>query len=379
MTSSVDVLRVITRLNIGGPARQALLLTRELEPQYRTVLAAGRPQPGEGELEDPAVPVTRVPLVRPLRPHADAKAFAALRRLLHEHEPSLLHSHMAKAGALARAAVPKGRRSLRTVHTFHGHVLEGYFGSIAQNTFIRVERRLARRTDVLVAVSEEIKSQLLDLNIGRPEQYEVIPLGFDLTPFLSLDRPYGRLRAELGLTQTDALVGILGRLAPVKDHATLFGAISRLEDVHLAVLGDGELLPALKELAMKLGISHRVHFVGWRHDVAGCIGDLDVVALSSRNEGSPVSLIEALACARPVVATDVGGVRSVVDDGVTGFLTGPGDQTSIANRIEVLVRDPALRRRMGQEGRRYVASRYGKDRLLSDISSLYSSLGVGSS
>ncbi|MGH2806408.1 MAG: glycosyltransferase, partial [Actinomycetota bacterium] len=320
MKDQARVLRAITRLNIGGPARQALLLSAELRDEFPTWLVAGQPQPGEGELSDERVPVIKAPLVRPLNPIQDARAVVVMRRLLRDSGAHLLHTHMAKAGTVGRVAAFTSPDKPRTVHTFHGHVLEGYFRPTFERAFVRVERALARRTDVLIAVSEEVRDSLLDLGIGRSEQFRVIPLGFDLTSFLRVEGRSGALRRDLPIDDDVPLVGILGRLAPIKDHRTLLEAMRKVESAHLAVLGDGELMDELRSSARAMGIADRVHFVGWRHDVADVISDLDVVALTSRNEGSPVSLIEALASNRPVVATDVGGVRSVVQDGKTGYL-----------------------------------------------------------
>ncbi|MFN2526114.1 MAG: glycosyltransferase, partial [Actinomycetota bacterium] len=303
------VLRLITRLNIGGPARQALLLTRNLGPEYETVLAAGTAPPAEGELTDPDIPITRVPLVRAPHPVNDLRAFRAVRGLIRTFKPEIVHSHMAKAGTIGRLASGRADGRPRTVHTFHGHVLQGYFSSPVQRALVAVERRLARRTDALIAVSPEVRDGLLDLGIGAPERFHVIPLGLDLAPFGGIEGRSMRLRGRIGLDAETPLVGVLGRLAPIKDHAMLLEALTHVDGVHLAVMGDGELRPSLEARARELGLGRRVHFTGWWTDVAAAIADVDAVVLSSRNEGTPVSLIEALAGGRPVVATDVGGTR----------------------------------------------------------------------
>lgn len=365
------VLRVITRLNIGGPARQALLLTKELSDEFPTVLAAGRPRLEEGELSDPSVRVRYVPLVRPIRPLTDAKALREMRRLIREVDPAVVHTHMAKAGGIARTAA-RNRPQTRTIHTFHGHVLEGYFSSSAQRVFISLERRLARTTDVLVAVSDEIRDSLLELGIGRESQYRVIPLGLDLEPFLRLEEPSGRLRKSMGISEQAALVGIVGRITAIKGHAVLLRALTRLPDeVHLAVIGDGEERRETERLAHELGVSDRTHFVGWVPDVADAVGDLDVVVLTSHNEGTPVALIEALSAGKPVVATDVGGVRSVVTDGETGIVVPPSDSEAVADAIERLLEDDELRRRMGAAGRKDVAARFDYRHLCETIRALY--------
>jgi glycosyltransferase involved in cell wall biosynthesis len=368
------LVRVITRLNVGGPARQALLLTRELAPDFDTVLVAGRSASTEGELGDPMVQVRPAPLVRAPRPWSDAAAFTTIRRMLREAPTALVHTHMAKAGAMGRLAARSTSPRPRIVHTFHGHVLDGYFRPAVSRAIIETERRLARLTDVIVAISPEIRDELVELRIGKPAQYVVIPLGLELDPFLEVRQPSGKLRAHLGLAPDVPLIGAVGRLVPIKDNVTLLQALVELLDAHLVFVGDGEVRDLLEERARDFGIAERVHFTGWWHDVPAAMSDLDVVALTSRNEGTPVSLIEALACGRPVVATDVGGVRYVVEDGVTGLLAPPGDPRRVGQLLGQLVGDADARRRMGAEGRRRVAERFGKERLLADIRDLYREL-----
>jgi glycosyltransferase involved in cell wall biosynthesis len=366
-------------MNIGGPARQAILLTKGLSDEFPTVLAAGRPAQAEGELTDPDVPVRHIPLVRPVRPATDLRCLLVVRRLLQESGARLVHTHMAKAGTIGRlAALTTSRRQRpRLVHTFHGHVLQGYFPGPQQRAFVQFERILAKRTDVLVAVSPEVRDELLDLGIGKLAQYRVVPLGFDLAPLLAVGTPggpVGRLRAALGLAGNVPLAGIMGRLVPVKDHATLFSAVANVPGLHLAVLGDGELRVTLESLANVLGISDRTHFTGWWTDVPSALADLDVVVLSSRNEGTPVALIEALAASRPVVSTDVGGVRHVVQDGESGWLCGPGDVAGLARLLQRVIVQPEASGRLAEAGRLRVAERFGYERLLGEHRSLYDEL-----
>ena len=369
-----SVLRVITRLNIGGPAIQAFLLTRSLDRVYPTILAAGTSPAEEGELSDPAVEVVRVPLVRPIRPATDAAAYRAISRLIQTSGVSLVHTHMAKAGIVGRVAARRSGAAVRTVHTFHGHVLEGYFARPVQKAFIATERWLARRTDALVAVSEEVRDSLLALGIGTPARFHVIPLGFELAPFLSVAGQTGALRTSLGLAPDVPLVGVAGRLAPIKDHETLLRAMARIPEAHLVILGDGEKRADVESTVRRLGLAQRVHLVGWRADMAACLADIDVVVLTSRNEGTPVSLIEASASARPVVATDVGGVRSVVVDGTTGLLAPAGDDAAIAAHVTRLLDDRAMARTFGAAGREHARTRFDHVRLVSDVADLYGSL-----
>lgn len=374
VSDPVDVLRLVTRLNVGGPARHALILTRELADTYPTLLAAGRPGPHEGELSDSAVPVVPVPLVRQPSPVSDVRAVRRVRQLLASTGARLLHTHMAKAGAVGRVAAATLRPRPRTVHTFHGHVMEGYFSRPVERAIVRTERWLARRTDVLVAISPQIRDELIELGIGRPEQYRVVPLGLELDPFLAVEAPSGMLRDRLGLGPDVPLIGIVGRLVPIKDHATLFSALGRLPGVHVAVMGDGELRGGLESLTRDLGIEERVHFTGWVHDVAAAVSDLDLVVLTSRNEGTPVALIEAHAAGIAAVATDVGGVEAVVEDGRTGRLVAPGDGAALAGAIAGLLADPSTRRAMGVAGRRRVAERFHQRRLVDDVGNLYAEL-----
>lgn len=374
MEQAARILRIITRLNIGGPARQALLLTKALKPEFDTTLVTGFPQEREGELTDPEVRPERVDLVRPISPRSDVRALRHLRRTLDHVQPSLMHTHMAKAGFLGRIAALTCHARPLLVHTFHGHVLEGYFGPVKERLFISMERAAAARTDVLIAVSEEVRDSLLSLRIGRPDQYRVIPLGFDLSSFLAVDGQSGALRTTLGIPIHVPVVGVLGRLAPIKDHLTLVRAVARLPGVHLVILGDGELRSEIERYVSDHHLSDRVHLVGWRLDVASSIADCDVVALTSLNEGTPVSLIEAGAAQRPVVATDVGGVRSVVQHNSNGFLVPVRDPEAVAERLRTLLDSTELRKTMGRAGRLRVTERFDQRRLVRDIRDLYTEL-----
>jgi glycosyltransferase involved in cell wall biosynthesis len=369
------VVRLITRLNIGGPAQQALILTRELAATHPTVLGAGTPTAVEGEMSDPAVEVHRLPLVRPVRPATDVAAVAAVRHLLAEQRPRLVHTHLAKAGTVGRAAaLTLGRPRPRLMHTFHGHVLEGYFGPATQRAFLGAERALAARTDVLIAVSPQVRDELLALGIGAPSQYRVVPLGLDLSRFADAPPTAGALRRRLGLGPDVPLVVAAGRLVPIKDLGTMLAAVAQLPGVHLALLGDGECRAELEARAAELGLAGRAHFLGWYDDLPGALADADVVALTSRNEGTPVAVIEALASATPVVATDVGGVAFVVDDGVTGLLAPKGDASAVAERLGRLLGDRDLAAKLAEAGRRDVLERFGYRRLVADISALYDEL-----
>lgn len=368
------VLRLIARLNIGGPARQALLLTKRLRDTHPTILASGTAPEHEGELSDPEVEVQRVPLVRQIRPWTDARALREIHGLIGRLSPSIVHTHTAKAGTIGRLAAIRSPRRPIIVHTFHGHVLESYFSPPVQNVFLRIERWLAARTDALVAVSHEVRDSLLGMGIGSSERFFVIPLGFELDPFLAVSAPTGTLRRRLHLDNETPLVAIVGRLAAIKDHTTMLQAIARLDGVHLAIAGDGELKDDLVRSTGALGIADRVHFLGWQRDMPTLLSDVDVVGLSSLNEGTPVSLIEAGACGKASVATDVGGTRSVIEDGVTGLLRPASDPEALAAALSRLLSDRELADKMGEAARARIRRRFTAQRLVDDVRALYDGL-----
>lgn len=364
------VARVITRLNIGGPARHAFLLCKGLT-HYESVLIAGSPEPSEGELVDPAVPVRHAPLVRPIRPRKDMRAYLELQRLFRTVGPDIVHTHMAKAGTLGRLAAMATRPRPVVVHTFHGHVLDGYFSRRTQDAILAIERFLGSHSDALIAVSPEIRDDLVERGIGTPDRWHVVPLGLDLSEYASLSKPSGVLRSRLKLPANVPLVGVAARLVPIKNHRLLFEAVRDLPDVHLAVLGDGPIRGDLEACARALRIGERVHFVGWWAEMAEALSDVDVVVSSSLNEGTPVAIIEALAAGRPVVATDVGGTRSVVQDGVTGLLVRSNDAVALGVAIRRLLDNPAIAETMGTTGRADVLERFTVTRMLRDVEAVY--------
>jgi glycosyltransferase involved in cell wall biosynthesis len=369
---------VIARLNIGGPAYHVSLLSGRLDPdRYETLLVAGRPGPGEGSFEALATRygarLEMLPSLGPeLEPGADLRALRALGRIVRRFRPQIVHTHTAKAGALGRSAAliaARGRRPA-IVHTYHGHVLEGYFGPIETAGYRIVERGLARFSDRLVGVSQATVDDLVRLRIAPRERLEVVPLGLDLDRFLELDP---RREGPDG----DAVALYAGRLVPIKRVDLLVRALARARGtgapVRLVILGDGELRPELEGLACSLGVDQHVTFLGYRHDVAAYLAASDIAVLSSANEGTPVALIEAAAAARPLVGTRVGGVADVVAPG-TGRLVEAGDEEALAAALAELAINPTLRLALGVRAREHVRRRYAADRLMDDMDRLYREL-----
>ena len=385
----IRVLRVITRLNIGGPSIQAITLSERLPSRgFPTRLVHGALGPDEGDMRyllGDRASVQYLPAMRrAIAPVDDVRSLAALLRALRGFRPDIVHTHMAKAGAVGRIAAAiynrtRGRhRAARVVHTYHGHVLEGYFTPARTAVFIGIERQLARLTDAIVAISPAIRRELVDeYRIGRPDQYRVIPLGFDLSALSAIDdESRAAARAALGIPAGAHVVSTVGRLTAIKQHRLFLEtaqAIARDDPSALfLVAGDGELRAELEASAAELGVRERTHFLGWRRDLPTVYGATDDFLLTSRNEGTPVALIESLAAGVPGVSTDVGGVRDVV--GSHTALAPFGDVGALAGAVRRLLANPSERRAVGACGRESVLKRFGLDRLIGDVETLYREL-----
>lgn len=377
----IRIVRVIARLNIGGPAIHATLLTAGLDPaRYATTLVTGTEDASEGNylaLHGKRAEVEVVPdLGREIRPLRDLRTLRALMAVIRRVRPHIVHTHTAKAGAVGRLAALLCEVPV-VVHTFHGHVLRGYFSPMKTAVYRGIERGLARRTSRLVTVTDRVRDELLALGVGRPDQYTTVPLGFDLAPLVAASGRAGELRRELGLGDAP-LVGIVARLVPIKAHEVFFDAALRIRAAvpaaRFLVVGDGERRAALEQCVDALGLRDAVRFLGWRADLDRLYADLDVVVLTSRNEGSPVALIEAMAAGRAVVSTAVGGVPDVVTHDVTGCLAPMDDAAGVADHVVALLRDPSRAAALGRAARARVVAGYGADRLVRDVDRLYTEL-----
>jgi glycosyltransferase involved in cell wall biosynthesis len=381
------VLRVIARLNMGGPALHVAYLSAGLRPRgYATTLVAGSLAKGEGSMsrvaDELGVPVVALPdLHREISPLRDLRAAFRLAAIIRRLRPEILHTHTAKAGAVGRVAalLSGGARPPIVVHTFHGHVLRGYFDPVRTGLFRRLERSLARATTALIAVSPEVRDDLVALGVAPRGKFAVVRLGIEL------DRRVGGgadgradMRELLGIPADGFTVGWIGRMTGVKRTEDVLLAVRRLRergvDARLCMVGDGPDRDDVEERAHELGIARNCLFLGYQDDVAPFYAAFDALVLASGNEGTPVSAIEALASGRPVVATRVGGVPDVVRDGENGFLVEAGDVEAMADRLALLAADPGLSARLGETGRARVLPRYSVGRLIDDVDLLYRSL-----
>ena len=378
------VVRIISRLNIGGPAIQAITLTRELAALgYETTLLRGREDPDEGSMDDLAARLGVEPVLVPsLRRDVgwrDLPALASIARHLRRGRPDLVHTHAAKAGTLGRAAAllayPRRRRRPVLVHTFHGHSLTGYFSARRNRLFRRVERFLARRTDRLIAVSEEVRDELVALGVAPAERFEVIRVGFDLSGFgVRGEARHERrrtLRRALGIAEDERVVTTVARLVPIKRVDRFLEMAARVggDGTRFLVVGDGAERDRLRasEAARRLGDA--VVWTGFRRDMADVYFASDVVVQTSDNEGTPVALIEAQAAGVPVVSTRVGGVTAVVDD--TGRVVDVQDVDGLAAAVREL-----LERTGGPRPGREAAERFSLETLVAGIDRCYRELAA---
>jgi glycosyltransferase involved in cell wall biosynthesis len=380
MPEKLRVLRAITRLNIGGPAIHAILLTRGLQnEQFSSVLVTGLEGPHEGSMRDLATrhgvePRVLRELGREVSPLNDLRATLAMYRMIRSFRPHIVHTHMAKAGTAGRLAARLARVPI-VVHTFHGHTFHSYWGPVKSAVFLQIERTLGAMTDRVIAVGDAQKADIASYGVAPLNKIITIPLGLEIEPMLDAEQHRGRLRAELGVSDGRRLVGIVARLVPIKAHEIFLEAAQTIRTAApgttFLIIGDGERRAELEALAQQLGIADATRFLGWRDDMREVYADLDVVTLCSNNEGSPVALIEALAAGRPVVSTRVGGVPNVVQDGESGLLVPPRDPAALAEGVLTLLRDPARAAELGQAGRRAVFPRHASGRLVQDVERLY--------
>ena len=402
----MKVLRIIARLNVGGPARHVVWLSAGLKDRgYETLLVAGVPPEGEDDMSYVAAaagvePVILSEMSREISLRDFVTAWKLYRLMLRER-PRLVHTHTAKAGGVGRAAgimyrwltptALAGRpRQCRFVHTYHGHVFHSYYGALKTKIFLVIEKMLARMTDRIIVISEQQRREINEhFHLGRREQFAVIPLGIDLDVYAGWEARRTKLREEISAGDDDLIIGIVGRLTEVKNHGLFLEAAALLKKIStqrlkFLVIGDGARRSELESQARQLGIANDVEFLGTRDDPENFYPALDVVALTSLNEGTPLSVIEGMANSRAVIATGVGGVIDLlgpeveVFDGYTirerGISVRSSDAEGFAKGMKRLIDDAALRDELGGRGREFVLKHYSKERLLNNIANLYAEL-----
>ena len=374
------IVRIINRFNLGGPTYNVTYLTRYLAPEFETLLIGGMKDESEASSDFILEQIlARTPTIVPemrrsINPANDIAAYNKIKKLIKDFKPHIVHTHAAKSGALGRMAAFACNVPV-TVHTFHGHVFHSYFGGLQTSVYKNIERYLAKRTSALVTLSEIQKHELADIHhIAPPDNFYIVPLGFDLEKFWnSKETKRKNFRKQYCIEEDEIAIGIIGRLVPVKDHKMFPNAFKLAKPTTKAkmkafIIGDGELKEELMKYCSEIGLSFTsrteldpssdVFFTSWIKEVDIANAGLDIIALSSLNEGTPVSLIEAQAAGKPIVSTQTGGIENVVISGETALLSAVGDAQSFAGNLSKLADDKALRLELSVKGEGFVKNRF---------------------
>ena len=391
------VLRIINRFNLGGPTFNAALLTKYMQPDYETMLVGGKEEDSEESskhiLDNLGIEATLVEAMqRDVGLKNDRTAYKEVLKMMRDFKPDIVHTHASKAGAIGRSAgIAYGKAKL--VHTFHGHVFHSYFSKAKTQLYLNIERALALKTDRIIAISQRQKIELAKkYRICPAKKIEVIPLGFDLEKF-NQDRQEKRnsFRKTYHLKENEIAVGIIGRLVPIKNHNLFLRSFARAikktdKKVKAFIVGDGSEQGALIELCKSLELSlyckgdnessldAQVIFTSWIKDIDWVNAGIDIVALSSLNEGTPVSLIEAQASKKPIITTKVGGVTNVVQPNKTALVVPNDDMKQFEKKLLSLIQNDKLRQQMSEDGWKHVSEKYHYKRLVKDMKQLYHDL-----
>lgn len=386
------VIRIFNRLVVGGPVLNVTYLTKYMSPEFETLLIVGEREDHEKSAEHLASQlgihyVTVKGMGRLINPASDYFAYREVKKLIQSFKPDIVHTHAAKPGAVGRLAASAAKVPV-VLHTFHGHVFHSYFNSAKTKFFINTERYLAKKSDTIIAISEQQKKELaIDFKIAPPEKFRVIPLGFDLDRFrTSQEEKRMKFRKEFNLAEDEIAIGIIGRLVPIKNHYLFLKAVKHVLDnttkkIKAFIIGDGETRSDLENVAIEVGIHFSTEkdsehtcplvFTSWRSDIDTINAGLDIICLTSFNEGTPVSLIEAQAANKPIVSTRVGGIADIVVEGRTAFLADVNETEKFCDHLLQLVNNDSLRKKMGEASHEHVMVRFSYQRLVNDMSQLY--------
>lgn len=388
----IRVLRILNRFNLGGPTYNAAYLTRYLPAEFETLLVGGMNDPSEKNSEFIPNQLGVNPLIvetmrRSLSPTQDLSAFRQIRKIIREYQPHIVHTHASKAGALGRLAA-RAEKVPVIVHTFHGHVFDAYFSQLKAGFYKNIERYLAGISTGIIAISDIQKYDLSHkYRICPEEKIRVIPLGFDLSRFReNQDGKRKAFREKYQIREDEVAIGIVGRLVPIKNHSLFLDALNILKEkskakIRAFIIGDGESRHSIESRARQLNLDYvdwqktqkpaLLTFTGWITEMDEVNAGLDIIALCSLNEGTPVSLIEAQAAGKPIVSTNVGGIENIVVPGQTALLTTSIDPQEFANQLSLLAENESLRKDMGSGGWELVSQKYNYQRLVDDTVEYY--------
>ena len=381
------VLRIINRFNIGGPTYNATFLTRFISDDYETLLIGGLPEKGESDslhiLEEYGVePMLIKELQRTPNFKSDREAYRKIKSIIEEFKPDIVHTHASKAGALGRKAAIACKVPV-VIHTFHGHVFHSYFGKLKTFVFKYIERRLAAKSDGIIAISEIQKKELSEIhNICSADKIKVIPLGFDLAKFHdNIDKKKKITRTNFSIKDDEIAVAIIGRLAPIKNHTLFLDVVENVltktsKKLRFFIVGDGDERANIENRTNEILKKYpgSIQMTSWIKDIGEFNAGMDVICLTSDNEGTPVSLIEAQAGNIPIVTTDVGGVRDVVIDGETAFVIEKNNVEQFAEKLLLLIEDNSLRDKMSKSGWDFVSKKFHYTTLVKNMEAYYHEL-----
>jgi glycosyltransferase involved in cell wall biosynthesis len=387
------ILRIINRFNIGGPTYNAAYLSKYLNSDFDTLLVGGLKEDSEESSEYILKKLGIDPIIIPemrrsVNPANDLIAYRKISKLIRQFKPDIVHTHASKAGTIGRLAAIRNKVPI-IVHTFHGHIFHSYFGTSKTNIFINIEQGLANQCSKIIAISEKQKEELSEIyKIAPPEKFEVIPLGFDLQRFQENNiQKRTEFRNHYKLNENDVAIGIVGRLAPVKNHELFIRSIKRIKEqsqasIRAFIIGDGECLSDLQDLCKNLGLEYQyspngntnkatITFTSWIKNIDRAYPGLDIVAMTSLNEGTPVSLIEAQAANKSIVSTNVGGIENIVIPNVTALLTKNNCVDDFSEKLKLLVENESMRNSQAEKGWEHVKEKFHYTRLVRDTENLY--------
>lgn len=394
----IKVLHILNRFNLGGPTYYAVYLTKFLPDNFEARLIGGVKDEQEGTSEYVTEQYGVEPIVLESMHRSigfnDIKAYREVKAIIKQYQPDIVHTHAAKAGFLGRIAA--WRCGVKVImHTFHGHVFDKYFSVGKSNFYQSLERFLAKISTKIIALSEQQRYDLVEkYHICSNDKIEVIPLGLDLDKYVeNREEKRSAFRTAYGIAQDEVAIGIVGRLAPIKNHYMFLQSMQMVKQnatkrIKLFIVGDGEEHAHIEEWCEYFGFSYAnynasqggtcpqadVILTSWIKDVSEVYAGMDIVSLTSLNEGTPGSLIEAQAADKPIVATRVGGVADIVEEDVSALLVESGNAEEYAQKMLSLVEDEGLRQKLSSQGSKFALSHYGYRQLARNMSQLYMSL-----
>lgn len=392
MSKKIKILRIINRFNLGGPTYNAAYLTKYLSDDFETLLVGGEKyeeeESSEFILDELGIKPIIIPeMQRSINRKNDTIAYRKIKEIIKEFKPDIVHTHASKAGTLGRLAAKKMDVPV-IIHTFHGHVFHSYFGKTKTKFYKNIERYLAKKSTKIIAISDIQKNELaIDHKICKPEKIEVIPLGFDLSRFKeNVEEKRKSFREKYKVLDDEIAIGIIGRLVPIKNHQFFIEVVSNVlksttKKVRFFIIGDGEEKQNLKDLCTHKKLDFveweeakkpaLITFTSWVKNIDWANAGLDIITLTSLNEGTPVSLIEAQASNKPIVTTNCGGVKNVTKEGETALIYEVSEKQKFGDALLGLIEDEEKRNDMGAKGWGFVEEKFSYRRLVSDVERLY--------